>query len=341
MCLAQAEQYCLLSLPIQPPSPAYAEEDEMCVVCRCEGLAITWVQNAQNKWFSEGFVSLTSPVDPMTFTVKTTFTSIPVSSVLTLCFFCLLQAVLMRSSQPLTGQSGRRCKEDEKLINCVLGKGRRGYIVDTRAQTVAKMAQSKGERGHYWHPHRSSQRKNCCWLQWIKLVTHKHRLHRLNECELSEDFDIEEWPYWSSDYCFLEGCCIRQCALVSHAVFCFCILSCVCVCLFCLFFCFWYNSIVLLRYLPWESWSLSTGKASCSSHATQPTVHARLISVSIIHQFLTWTTWVLANTCDLSVCLCTYRGPWFIVLSKGLLLDIESAQSFDSREKCLQSMGKA
>nr|KAG5691365.1 hypothetical protein BaRGS_033414 [Batillaria attramentaria] len=38
----------------------------------------------------------------------------------------------------------RRCKEDEKLINSVLGKGRRGYIVDTRAQTVAKMAQSKG-----------------------------------------------------------------------------------------------------------------------------------------------------------------------------------------------------
>lgn len=44
----------------------------------------------------------------------------------------------------MTGQSGRRCKEDEKLINSVLGKGRRGYIVDTRAQNVAKMAQSKG-----------------------------------------------------------------------------------------------------------------------------------------------------------------------------------------------------
>ena len=50
----------------------------------------------------------------------------------------------MRSSQPMTGQSSRRCKEDERLINCILGKGRRGYIVDTRAQTVAKMAQSKG-----------------------------------------------------------------------------------------------------------------------------------------------------------------------------------------------------
>ena len=71
----------------------------------------------------------------------------PVSSALTLCSCPVCQAVLMRSSQPLTGQSGRRCKEDEKLINCILGKGRRGYIVDTRAQTVAKMAQSKGESG--------------------------------------------------------------------------------------------------------------------------------------------------------------------------------------------------
>lgn len=54
------------------------------------------------------------------------------------------KAVLMRSGQPMTGQAGHRCKEDEKLINSILGKGRRGYIVDTRAQTVAKIAQSKG-----------------------------------------------------------------------------------------------------------------------------------------------------------------------------------------------------
>ena len=35
---------------------------------------------------------------------------------------------------------------------------------------------------------------------------------------------------------------------------------------------------------------LSPGKAGCDSHATQPTVHARCFSVSIIHQTLTWTT---------------------------------------------------
>ena len=35
---------------------------------------------------------------------------------------------------------------------------------------------------------------------------------------------------------------------------------------------------------------LSLGKACCDSHATQPTVHAMCISVSIIHPTLTWTT---------------------------------------------------
>lgn len=50
------------------------------------------------------------------------------------------QLVLMRSSQPLTGPSSRRSKEDERLINSVLGPGKRGYIVDTRTQAVAQAA---------------------------------------------------------------------------------------------------------------------------------------------------------------------------------------------------------
>ncbi|BFZ21316.1 hypothetical protein BsWGS_24355 [Bradybaena similaris] len=53
------------------------------------------------------------------------------------------KAVLMRSSQPLTGPNGKRCKEDERLVNSVMGMGKRGYIIDTRAQSVAKVAQSK------------------------------------------------------------------------------------------------------------------------------------------------------------------------------------------------------
>ncbi|KAK7475886.1 hypothetical protein BaRGS_00032854 [Batillaria attramentaria] len=87
------------------------------------------------------------------------------------------KAVLMRSSQPLTGQSGRRCKEDEKLINSVLGKGRRGYIVDTRAQTVAKMAQSKGggyePEAHYpqWRRiHQPIERRQAFHDSLIKMI---------------------------------------------------------------------------------------------------------------------------------------------------------------------------
>lgn len=53
-------------------------------------------------------------------------------------------SVLMRSSQPMTGPSSKRCKEDERLINSVLGPGKRGYIIDTRTQTLAQTAKSRG-----------------------------------------------------------------------------------------------------------------------------------------------------------------------------------------------------
>ncbi|XP_052764225.1 myotubularin-related protein 9-like [Mya arenaria] len=54
------------------------------------------------------------------------------------------KAVLMRCSQPLTGASGKRCKDDEKLVNAVLGIGVRGYIIDTRSQTLAKLEMKTG-----------------------------------------------------------------------------------------------------------------------------------------------------------------------------------------------------
>lgn len=51
---------------------------------------------------------------------------------------------MMRSSQPLTGTNGRRCKEDEKLINATLRSGRRGFVIDTRPLNVAQQARAKG-----------------------------------------------------------------------------------------------------------------------------------------------------------------------------------------------------
>ncbi len=50
----------------------------------------------------------------------------------------------MRAAQPLTGTNGRRCKEDEKLINATLCVGKRGYIIDTRAIAVAQQAKARG-----------------------------------------------------------------------------------------------------------------------------------------------------------------------------------------------------
>lgn len=52
--------------------------------------------------------------------------------------------VMMRAGQPLTGTNGRRCKEDEKLINATLRPGKRGYIIDTRTISVAQQAKARG-----------------------------------------------------------------------------------------------------------------------------------------------------------------------------------------------------
>lgn len=54
------------------------------------------------------------------------------------------KASLLRSSQPLVGTNTRRCKEDEKLLNAALVTGKRGYIIDTRAQNFVQLARTKG-----------------------------------------------------------------------------------------------------------------------------------------------------------------------------------------------------
>ncbi|XP_008936297.1 PREDICTED: myotubularin-related protein 9, partial [Merops nubicus] len=85
--------------------------------------------------------------------------------------------VMMRSSQPLTGTNGRRCKEDEKLINATLRPGKRGYIIDTRSLAVAQQARAKGggfeQEAHYpqWRRiHKCIERFNILQESLIKLV---------------------------------------------------------------------------------------------------------------------------------------------------------------------------
>lgn len=53
------------------------------------------------------------------------------------------RAVIVRSGQPMIGPSNKRCREDEKLINTVIGS-KRGYIIDTRTQNIAQLAKTKG-----------------------------------------------------------------------------------------------------------------------------------------------------------------------------------------------------
>uniref|UniRef100_UPI00398E8791 myotubularin-related protein 9-like isoform X2 n=1 Tax=Pristiophorus japonicus TaxID=55135 RepID=UPI00398E8791 len=52
--------------------------------------------------------------------------------------------VIMRSSQPLTGANGKRCKEDESFLAAVLQADKEGYIIDTRSIQAAHQAKVKG-----------------------------------------------------------------------------------------------------------------------------------------------------------------------------------------------------
>lgn len=53
------------------------------------------------------------------------------------------RAVIVRSGQPMIGPSNKRCKEDERLMNAIIGN-RRGYIIETRTQNIAQLAKTKG-----------------------------------------------------------------------------------------------------------------------------------------------------------------------------------------------------
>ncbi|KAF5906531.1 myotubularin-related protein 9, partial [Clarias magur] len=85
--------------------------------------------------------------------------------------------VMMRAGQPLIGTNGRRCKEDEKLINATLRAGKRGYIIDTRTVAVAQQAKTRGggfeQEANYpqWRRiHKAIERSNFLQESLIKLV---------------------------------------------------------------------------------------------------------------------------------------------------------------------------
>ncbi|EDV22388.1 uncharacterized protein TRIADDRAFT_28926 [Trichoplax adhaerens] len=71
------------------------------------------------------------------------------------------KAVLMRSSQPLSGPNELRCKEDEKLLNAAIFGPKHCYIVDTRLTNYATNIKNKG----------GGVEPSCYYPQW-------HRIHR-------------------------------------------------------------------------------------------------------------------------------------------------------------------
>ena len=57
---------------------------------------------------------------------------------------------------------------------------------------------------------------------------------------------------------------------------------------------YFYNCIVPMGFLPWEIRVAVPGESQLrQSRASQPTMHAGCLSVSIIHRTLTWATWSL------------------------------------------------
>ncbi|KAK0182813.1 hypothetical protein PV327_000910 [Microctonus hyperodae] len=85
-------------------------------------------------------------------------------------------SILFRSGQPMCGATGRRCKEDERLLNIVLGAGRRGYIIDTRSGNQAQSARARG----------GGTEIDSAYPQWRKVFKSVPRLGELSEslCKL-------------------------------------------------------------------------------------------------------------------------------------------------------------
>ncbi|KAL7296410.1 hypothetical protein TKK_0010422 [Trichogramma kaykai] len=79
--------------------------------------------------------------------------------------------ILIRSSQPLCGQVGKRCRGDEILLNAYLRPGKRGVIVDTRSSIQAQSSKTKG----------GGTEIDAAYPQWIKSHKAIPRPYELSE----------------------------------------------------------------------------------------------------------------------------------------------------------------
>lgn len=106
------------------------------------------------------------------------------------------KAVIVRSGQPMIGPSNKRCKDDEKLMNTIIGN-KRGYIIETRTQNIAQLAKTKGggHESEAYYPllrrvHRPIDRHN--------VLT--DLLHKLIEACQDKNGSTEKWLQKSSNW---------------------------------------------------------------------------------------------------------------------------------------------
>ncbi|XP_072042296.1 myotubularin-related protein 9-like isoform X2 [Amphiura filiformis] len=126
------------------------------------------------------------------------------------------KTVILRSSQPLTGANNKRCREDEKLVNAILGMGKRGYIIDTRSQNAAMTAKSKGggfeTEAHYpqWRRvHKPLERYGVLQDSLCKLVEATYD----NSCSMDKWMSRLESSGWLSHVkeVLTTACLVAQC----------------------------------------------------------------------------------------------------------------------------------
>ncbi|XP_028995712.1 myotubularin-related protein 9-like isoform X2 [Betta splendens] len=79
--------------------------------------------------------------------------------------------VIVRSAQPLTGANRKRCKEDETLLQAVIGGSDKGYVIDTRSAQQAQQARMTG----------GGFESKSCYSQWKRLHRHMERGKALQE----------------------------------------------------------------------------------------------------------------------------------------------------------------
>lgn len=99
------------------------------------------------------------------------------------------KAVIVRSGQPMIGPNNKRCKEDERLMNAIIGS-KRGYIIETRTLNIAQLAKTKGG-GHEPEAHYPLLRRVHRPID--RHVTILDSLHKLVEACNDKQSSTDKW----------------------------------------------------------------------------------------------------------------------------------------------------